>query len=222
MKKTIYSLALISALVLPAAVSAQETVQGPRDRREDYLRVRMELKARMDARLASTTERLGELKDRIEDRKASTTAKMAERKASTTAKRIEVQQNIAMRQMERAAKVFTATIGHLEDILSRVESRIAKVKAAGGDASASESFALEVKTHLAAAKAEIAAFSSIQITADKATDNFEAVRAAGAKVKEHIKAAHESLMNAVRSLVPGREARNATSTNATTTQSTGN
>ncbi|MEK7135364.1 MAG: hypothetical protein AAB780_01520, partial [Patescibacteria group bacterium] len=98
------------------------------------------------------------------------------------------------------SKVFSATIEHLESILARVESRIAKVEADGGVVTESQGYVAEVKTHLGEAKTELAAFATIQITSTKASENFEAVRTAGAKVKTHIKEAHQSLMKAIRSL----------------------
>jgi hypothetical protein len=200
MKKAIYSLTLVSLLALATTVSAEEANVRMKAQVGSYADVKMELKARMGERASSSAS--STIKARIEANKAS-----------STAKRIEVQQNIAKRQMERAAKVFTATIQHLESILARVESRIAKVRAEGGAVLESETFVIEVKNHLSQAKTALNAFASIQVTSDKASENFEAVRKAGAEVKVHIREAHQSLMKAIRALKPGRDNNTATSTN---------
>lgn len=212
MKKLIFPLIAISLLSVTSIASAEEVKSRAKLGNESYLEMQMNLKARMDAHKASSTERRTELKADFESRKASSTERMADRKASTTAKRIEVKQNIAKMQMTRAIKVFTVTIEHLENILARVESRIAKVKAEGGVTTQSEGFVAEVKTHLSAAKTDLAALSAIQITAENSTDNFEVVREAGQKVKAHIRLAHESLMKALRSLKSPRANVNATTT----------
>jgi len=212
MKKTIYSLTLLSLLALSTPASAQEINARVKTRANSYAEVRMELKARMDARMASTTlrteDRMASSSERREDKKTE----MEARKASSTARRVEMQQGIAQRQMERATKVFTATIEHLENILARLESRIAKVKAEGGVTTESESFVVETKVHLTAAKTSLVAFSSIQITSDKASENFEAVRTAGGEVKAHLKEAHQSLVKALKALKGVRNNESATST----------
>ncbi len=199
MKKVVYSLALASALALTSVAAANELeVNGSIT--TSSTSARTEMKARLDGRMASSSERREEMK-----------AELEAHRASSTAKRIEIQQNIAKRQVQRAGKVLSATISHLENILARVESRIAKVKAEGGATAESEGFVADVKVHLSAAKTSLAAFSSIQITSDKASENFQAVRNAAAEVKEHLKEAHESLMKAIRALKPGMRV-NATST----------
>ena len=142
----------------------------------------------------------------VEAKKASTT----ERKASSTERRVEMQKNLAQRKAEHTARVLIATIERLEKIIVRLESRIAKVKALGGVTTETESFVAEAKNHLSLAKLSITTFSSIELSGNKARDNFERVRAVAAEVKGHIREAHTSLMKAIRSLKPGQ--RTATST----------
>jgi len=129
---------------------------------------------------------------------ASTTVEV--RKASSTERRVELQLDIVKRQAAKTYWVLTSTIERLESIMTRVESRIAKVKAEGGVATESEVFVAEAGTHLAEAKGKLAVFTSITFSADKLRDNVIKLREAAAEVKVHIRAAHTSLMNAVRSL----------------------
>jgi exonuclease VII small subunit len=141
------------------------------------------------SRKASTTER------RMEKRED-----MRERKASTTERRIEMQQGLAKRKAEQAARVLAATIERLEKIVSRIESRVEKLKASGSETGEAETFVAEAKTHLSEARKSLEKFSSISITADRARENFEAVKLAAAEVKMHIREAHRSMKNAVRAL----------------------
>ena len=161
----------------------------------------------MEKRKATTTERLQDMKANTMERRASTTerikdikVRIEERKASTTARRTEIQQNVAKRLADNASKTLSATIERLEKILSRVESRIAKVKAEGGVTTEAEGFVAEAKVHLSQAQQGIEVFASLNLTADKAQANFETIRAAAATVKEELKAAHENLMKAARAL----------------------
>ncbi|MBI2087091.1 MAG: hypothetical protein HYT69_02885 [Candidatus Zambryskibacteria bacterium] len=122
------------------------------------------------------------------------------RQASTTERRIEMQQGLSKRKAEHTAKVMTATIERLGNILARIESRIEKIRAAGGNTAESEGFVAEAKMHLSQAKDAVAAFASVNLLADKAKENFSTVRRAAEEVKVHIRAIHTALKNAVSSL----------------------
>lgn len=151
--------------------------------------VRANVKANIEARRASTTERIQEMR-----------ANMMMRKASSTERRVEMQQGLAKRKAENVARVIKATIERLEKIILRIESRIAKVEAQGGDTSESKAFVAAAKVNLADAKLAVDAFASLDLTSDKASENFEKVRVAAAEAKEYIRSAHQNLMMAVRSL----------------------
>jgi hypothetical protein len=202
MKHTIYTIALGSMLLFTSVASASE----------------LELRAR-----ASTTPAQVklEVKERMEEKRASSTEKKAElevRKASSTEKRIEMQQGLAKRKAEMAGKLLEATITRLEKIATRLDSRIAKVKAEGGMTAESEAFSAQAKVHLSEARQSLAVFASIDLSADKAQANFAKVKEAAKDVRTHIKEAHESLMQAVRALKPGSVNAHATTTASTTAQ----
>lgn len=208
MKQLISSLVLISLLGFATAASAQDN-RGPgpnagpgrigqvdmRNATSTIRDIRTEVKARIDARLASSTARL----------------------ASSTARRIELQQAIAKRAAEHTGKKLLATIERLEKLADRIDSRIEKIEAAGGTASTSERFLADARGHLSKARVALEAYSSVDLSGTRLADNFERVRAAAAEVKEHLRLAHRSLVDAIRSLKPGRTTNNATSTRATTT-----
>lgn len=122
------------------------------------------------------------------------------RRAEAQVRRVEFQQAIAKRQVEHVARVILATIGRLEKIIDRIESRIAKIQARGGATAEAEAFVAAALGNLAEARASVDAFVSIDLSSEIAQDNFERVRAAAAEAREHIRAAHQNLMMAVRSL----------------------
>ena len=125
---------------------------------------------------------------------------MEAKRAEMKEKRVEFQKDIAKRKVENVSKVITATIERLGKIIERIESRIAKLKSAGGNTAESERFVALAKTDLEMAKVSVAAFASIDLSSDKAQENFERIRTAAAEAREHIRSAHENLMKAVRLL----------------------
>ncbi len=153
------------------------------------IKVRADIRAEMEAKRASSTARVAEMK-----------AQAQARMASSTAKRVEMQRGLAKRKAENTSRVLTATVERLEKIITRLEARLEKVEAAGGNTTEAEAFIAEAKHHLSAAKVSIALFASVDLTGDKAQENFERVKVIAVEAKEHIREAHRSLMEAIRSL----------------------
>ncbi|MDO8589859.1 MAG: hypothetical protein Q7R69_01130 [bacterium] len=131
------------------------------------------------------------------------------RKASSTDARAEMQRGLAKRKAANTSRVLTATVERLERIIVRLESRIEKVKADGGVTATSTAYVVEARNHLSLTKASIALFASVDLSGDKAKENFERVRDIASEAKGHIREAHRSLTKAIRAL--GGE-RSATST----------
>ncbi len=193
-RRIIISILVLAVSTLSSPVFAEEVNINAYGRASTTsVKVRTEIKAEVETRRASTTERR-------EERREEMKTNLEERKASSTARRVEFQQGIAKRKAEHVAQVLAATVERLEKITVRLESRIAKVKAAGGVTTESEGFVAEAKTHLSLARSSIALFVSLDLTDEKARDNFEKVRAVATETKSHIREAHRSLMMAVRSL----------------------
>ncbi|MBX4206417.1 hypothetical protein KW784_01375 [Candidatus Parcubacteria bacterium] len=198
-KNTLFSLAIVS-LALAATASANEIQVRGNDDRLGEIRGTVQVK-------------LGDRDDRNDDRSASSTA-------SSTEKRMEKQDKLSRRMVEHAGKILLATIERLEKIATRLDSRIAKVKTAGGSTVASEGFLAEARVHLSEAKAEMAAFSSIDISGSKLSENLAKVRSAASTIKEHLRLAHQALAKATAALKPGRSTNegHATSTATSTHQ----
>ena len=190
MTKQYLSALLFLALVFGvfSSVSAQEaSLNVSLDTRA--IQVQAQMRAEIEARRVQADERRETLRVEAESRRAS-----------STARRIEFQQDIAKRQVENTARVILATIGRLENIIVRLESRIAKIKARGGLTSESEGFVAAARANLSDARLAVDAFVSIDLSSERALENFQRIRAAAAEAREHIRAAHRNLMMAVRSL----------------------
>lgn len=182
------------------------------------IKVRADVKADIEAKRASSTERKAEMRENMLERKASTTERredrkeerdvrrediknnIEQRKASSTERRLEMQEGLAKRKVEHVTKVLLATIERLEKIITRIESRIEKIQERGGDTTEAESYAALAKEDLADARIALEAFASLDLSGSTARENFETIRAAAAEAREHIRAAHRNLMLAVRAL----------------------
>lgn len=202
MKKIIYSLALASVITLPTLVLADDEVKAS---------------AGVEVR-TSITERLKGLKDDVKERVELRKGEAESRKASTTERRTEQVSKLSKRMIEHAGKVMQATIDRLEKIATRIESRIAKLKANGGNTTLSESFLAEGKVHLTEAKTSLSAFLAIDLsTTARLNENIVKIREAASAVKTHLREAHASFVKAITNLKPGRPVEVHATTTATTT-----
>lgn len=201
----------VTALALP--VSAKELEFETSGRFSTTSERREGERKKAEERLASTTERRKEIRVNIE-----------QRKASSIERRVEMQRSLAKRKVEHVTKVTLATIERLEKIITRIESRIAKIQERGGDTAEAEGFVEAAKGNLADARVAVEAFAVLDLSSSTAAENFETVRAAAAEAKEHIRAAHRNMMMAVRALKgpnTGIEREGKATTTATSTSDSG-
>ncbi len=130
----------------------------------------------------------------------STRDRLEARKAEMRTRRVQLSEDIAKRRVANTVRMMNIVIGRLENIIKRVEERIARVKGQGGDTSESERYIALAKTNIADAKTDLDAFSKVILTGSTVQDNFNRVREGAAEVREHIRSAHQNLMMAIRSL----------------------
>ena len=159
-----------------------------------------EMQAKREAMKLELEAKRAEADAKREAMKKEMELKREEHKASSTAKRVEFQQENAKRKVENVTKVILAAIEHLENIITRVESRIAKLKARSIDTAEAERLVLAAKNSLAEARTAVGAFANLDLTSDKAQENFERIRTAAADARELIRLARENLIQAVRAL----------------------
>ena len=188
--------------------SIRETQKTTLEAQREKMKVEFEARkkeaeAKGDEVQVKREEKKLEIETKRSEMDAKREAKKAEaeiKRAEMQAKRVEFQQNVAKRKVEKTAKVILATIERLEKIIVRIESRIAKVKARDGNTTESERFVAAARLNLSDARIAVDAFAGIDLSGEKAADNFERIRVAAAGAREHIRAAHENLMLTVRSL----------------------
>jgi hypothetical protein len=122
--------------------------------------------------------------------------------------------------VDRAISQLSRTVDRLTKIADRIASRIAKVKAEGGNTAEAEAKLALARTDLLTARAQITAIGNLDLSVASGTAsttikaNFEKVKAASDAVKITLKSAKTNLMLSTRSI----KSANATST-ATTTKS---
>lgn len=123
--------------------------------------------------------------------------------ATTTERRLVFQKEIALRQAQNAARVLSATVTRIESIIARIQSRIEKVKAAGGSTTKAESAVTTAKKDLEQAKTDISGLAKVDLTGTTAQENFAQVRGLAAAAKDQIIATRKVLIEAVSSLNMG-------------------
>lgn len=188
--------------------SNYETQRAALEAQREMMKAEYETRKRVaEAKGDETQAKREAMKLELESKRAEMDAKRelkrveAEaRRASSTARRIEFQQDIAKRKVEKTTRVILATIERIDKIIIRLESRMAKVKTRGGDIVESERLVALAKTNLTEARAAVEAFTTIDLSSDKAVDNFERIRTAAAGARELIRRARENLMLSVRAL----------------------
>ncbi len=120
----------------------------------------------------------------------------------------EIKKEIASKRVNQTLKVYTEAANRLDKIVVRIEARIAKIKAAGGDTTAIQTSLDLGKTKLAEARAGIAAFAAIDVSSATSTSTaqtlFNTVKIAAAKAKEALKVAHSSFVKTI-TLIQGAE-----------------
>ncbi len=155
--------------------------------------------------------------DRLRDAKMNAKMEITSIKANLASTTVELRAEIKQRMQKRAenrldkmTERFEATIEREGKILTRINSRIAKVKTAGGDTTESEKFALEAKLHLDEADSSLTALetsveNSIEAQASTTTkimtkEMIANLKKSAAEVEKHLRAAHAASVNAVSSL----------------------
>lgn len=174
--------------------------------------------AKEDAQRGKATTTLSDIrekvKEEVQDHRSATST------ASSTPRRVTVRQEVAKRLVEHAAKVLMATADRLSKIGDRIQSRITKVKAEGADTLASETALAAARGHIADAKAKLASFSSLTLSADRLSSDVETLRSIAQGVKEDLKAARSSLSQSINSLKPGKNGASGAATSTATSTAT--
>ena len=116
-------------------------------------------------------------------------------RSATAKERVkENQENRMKMRLEVVIRHFRGAIERLDNILTRLESRIEKFRSRGADVSESAKFAAEARTHLGQARISLDAFVNASSSATST------LRVLHAEVKTHLRATHEALVKSLRAL----------------------
>ncbi|MCX6701900.1 MAG: hypothetical protein NTX96_01765 [Candidatus Zambryskibacteria bacterium] len=135
--------------------------------------------------------------------------KIQEKIASSTEKKIEG-------RFEKMTKKYLETIEREEKIMAKIESRITKIKLAGGNTVEAEQLVIEAKTQLAGARADYETLKTTATTVDSVATTTKAALASMKDIvkliDKHLRDAHKALQKTVGSLRGVSQLRNASST----------
>ena len=158
---------------------------------------RVELQARQEVMRKEQETRRQALETEMEAKRAETQSRM---NTGTTTGRAYGLENAVERQVRNTLRIGIATVDRLEMIAVRIESRIAKIKAAGGVTTEPESLVASAKSDLSLARSNMEDWPSVDLLGERAQDNFQRIRVAAAETKEYLRTVHEKLIAAVRLL----------------------
>lgn len=199
-------LALVFALALPLAAAAQvpdlETSANT-DVRAVQLELRMnasDLRGNASTTRALIEQKRADMDLRRETMRAQAEAKRAEVKAKVETRQVELKEEVVEKKLGNTARVMSATIERLENIASRISSRIEKIKARGGETADAERYLAEAKSNIGSAKLSVAALASVELSGETIKEDFERIRSVASEVREYLRSAHENLMLSVRAL----------------------
>ncbi len=201
-KLKVISGVVLGIVLLPVASFAQEatTTKNREAIKTQIEQKREEIKKQVE-------QRKEELKTKIEERKQLVNSKIDERLGDFIGK---------------LEKRFDSAIERLEILVTRIESRIAKMDDEDIDTTKAKELLTDAKTKIATAKTSILAIGTKadEVLAGDVRALYPELKEVVAKAKTDVKSAHEALVLVVRELKPGfnksKDGRGATSTATTT------
>lgn len=140
-----------------------------------------------------------EMREQATERRDAAQQEMTERRAQLPERAQERVTNLAANMSNR----MDASIGRLQNIIDRLESRIEKVTTAGIDATASTEILNNAQTSLDLARTEIAAIDSsvaAAVSAENARTAWTAVRENFVTIRDYLTQSHQELRATVAAL----------------------
>jgi len=97
-----------------------------------------------------------------------------------------------------ATRIFNATVNRLENIADRMDSRIAKIEAAGANTSVAETGVAAARVDIEDAKAHASVFANLDLsTNESAKANMDKARTEAKAAKDELKSAYDNLKKAL-------------------------
>ena len=166
--------------------------------KSENLRLRTDMKQKQD-----------DLRKEIKDVRASTTREIRDERASTTREikgmRNEIRGEEMKNRVDNTVKMLTANANRFDMLVTRIESRVSKIKSAGGNTTTIEAGLGGVKTSLVSVRSHITTITSIDLSGSSTTvrTNFEQVKTEAKAVKDifqSIRQALDRIVNDIRVL----------------------
>ena len=175
---------------LSALAETTGTIQPlpPVQERAANLKFRTDMKQKQD-----------DLRKEIKDVRASTTREIRDERASTTREvrgmRNEIRGEEMKNRVDNTVKMLTANANRFDMIVTRIESRVSKIKSAGGNTTTIEAGLSGVKTSLLSVRSHITTISSIDLSGASTTikANFEQVKTEAKAVKDIFQSVRQAL-----------------------------
>lgn len=180
MKKNIYRAAFLTLIMTLVLGLTEQASAQLRTNTEAGVRARVNVSTGTSS--TSTKERILE--------------KRAERKDAV---REGAEQRIS-RHIDFMVKRFNAMIERLEKLTTRIESRIAKIKAEGTATAEAEAYVATAKLEIKSAKdgvAKIPQALTLALEKERLLGSFDEVRVLTAGIKEDLKSAHQALVKSI-------------------------
>jgi hypothetical protein len=210
MKRILIPSLALSLLISGVAVHAETSVQATTT-----------LKARVEAKNDEIKNVRDNFKKEIKDKKDEVKATVMQKKEEVKDIRMEFRGDKAKAMAARTVRMLTATADRLTKIGDRIETRIAKTNAKGGNTLEAKADLDLARANLVTARAQIVTLSSINLTFATGTAtttiqaNFAQAKAEAALVKTSLKSAQENMVKATRALKMSED-KEATTTATTT------
>lgn len=174
------------------ATTTRETMQ------ERAVEKRQEVEVRKETRASSTDAGIEARKENVEGR--------MEKRASTTEMLVEARKEKLEDRLSNIQKNLTTTLERslvrLTEIKTKIEARITKIEAEGGDATAARESLASAEVKLTAANSAIGAVADIEITEGDVKLSFEAFKVAASAARTAVRDFQKSLMDTIQALKP--------------------
>lgn len=187
-------------------VNGEVKISSPLERRVEERKPELKQPPLMEKRNEIKDMR-GDLKTEVKQLRASTTEGIKEKREEMKDKVKEVRQefraNEARNRVNNVTRVLTATAERLNGIIVRMESRIAKLKAAGGSTLEAESSISLAKSDLLIVKTNVDAINSLDLSGSTTTAqaNFETIKTDAGLARESLTSARKNLEKALQFLM---------------------
>ncbi|MEX2010379.1 MAG: hypothetical protein WD874_01045 [Parcubacteria group bacterium] len=213
MKRIFVSLTALSLMLGAGSASAlvdaranSEAKAAVEVRQNVFRDLQMKFRESIEGRKESIKEESEARKEAMKDARGDFNVEVRTMSAERKAEKAEKADERIQAKVTGLIRAYMNVISQLENIISRINSRIDKVEARGGDTTIAKAKVDAALRGIVEAKLRVNALANLDLTVASGTASTtvraknEAARTASALVKESLKSVRQNLMQAVRSL----------------------